>query len=98
MAKQTTYELAIKHAMTAAANAKDIAKLPVRVRTVALVHAAQGVIDNGGLQYFFESDFPSKPDYVLFIEAYRAIGAEDAANTLAKSVGLFPFESPHKHE
>lgn len=98
MAKQTTYDLAIEHAMTAAASAKDIAKLPVPVRTVALVNAAQGVIDNGGLQYFFESDFPGKPDYAHFIEAYRAIGADDAAKTLGAAVALFPFEAPHKYE
>ena len=98
MAKQTTYDRAIEHARTAAANAKDIAKLPASLRTVALVHAAQGVIDNGGLQYFFESDFPGKPDYALFIEAYRAIGAEDAADTLGQAVKLFPFDSPHKYQ
>ena len=83
--------------MAAAAKAGDVTKLPAPVRTVALVQAAQGVIDNGGLQYFFESDFPGKPDYALFIEAYRAIGADDAARTLAQAVALFPFGSPHMH-
>ncbi len=97
MAKQSSYELAIEHAMKAAANVKDVAKLPTPVRTVALVHSAQGVIDNGGLQYFFESDFPGKPDYALFIEAYREIGADDAAKTLEEAVKLFPFESPHEY-
>ena len=83
--------------MAAAAKAGDVTKLVTPIRTVALVHAAQGVIDNGGLQYFFESDFPGKPDYALFVEAYRAIGADDAARTLAQAVALFPFESPHMH-
>ena len=97
MKKQTSYDRAIAHAMTSAAKAKDVAKLAVPVRTVAMLHAAQGVIDNGGLRYFFESDFPGKPDYALFIEAYRAIGADDAADALEKAVELFPFDSPHKN-
>ena len=97
MAKQTQFDLALEHAMNAAAKEKDVTKLPPPVRTLALVHAAQGVIDNGGLQYFFESDFPGEPDYALFVEAYRAIGADDAATTLERAVALFPFGAPHKH-
>jgi hypothetical protein len=90
------FDRTLQRAMAAAAKAKDVAKLPAPVRHIALVHAAQGVIDNGGLQYFFEADFPNKPDYALFIEAYRAIGATEAAQALEEAVALFPFDSPHK--
>jgi len=88
---------AVEYAMSEARAAKDIAALPDAVRTVALVHTAQGVIDNGGLQYFFEADFPGNPPYALFIEAYRNIGAADAASALAQAVSLFPFAEPHLH-
>ena len=75
----------------------DLLALPAAVRTLLLVHAAQGVIDNGGFQYFFESDFPGTPPYSLFVDAYQAIGAADAAHVLAQAVGLFPFPDPHLH-
>ena len=90
-------DTAVEHAMSKARAAKDVAALPDAVRTVALVHAAQGIIDNGGLQYFFEADFPGKPPYPLFIEAYRNIGAAAAAAALAEAVSLFPFPEPHRH-
>ena len=91
------FDRAVKAAMSAAAEAGDVSRLPAELRAVALVHAAQGVIDNGGLQYFFESDFPGKPSYKLFVDAYQAIGATDAADALAKAVALFPFADPHRH-
>ena len=43
---------AMQVAMAAAAGAEDLSTLPAPLRTVALVHAGQGVIDNGGLRYF----------------------------------------------
>lgn len=73
----------------------DPTLLPPVVRAVALVVAAQNLIDNGGLQYFFESDFIGKPPYSMFVEAYRAIGANDEAQALEDAVQLFPFENPH---
>src|SRR5580658_6853523 len=69
--------------------------LPIPLRTLILVHNAQGIIDNGGLQYFFESDFVEKPPYSLFVNAYRLIGATEAADALASAVQLFPFSNPH---
>ena len=75
---------------------RGLHKLPPPVRTVLLVHAAQGIIDNGGLQYFFEADFPGRPPYALFVDAYRAIGADEEADALAAAVKLFPFRDPHQ--
>ena len=77
--------------------AKDLRKVPDVLRNIAMVHAGQGIIDNGGLQYFFEQDFPGNPPYALFVEAYRAIGAVNVAVALERAVALFPFEDPHKH-
>lgn len=76
---------------------KEPSSLPVPLRTVVIVYSAHGIIDNGGLQYFFEADFPGNPPYSVFVDAYRAIGAEAEATALAEAVKLFPFEEPHLH-
>jgi len=97
MAKQQPeFEKALNYAMAELERVGDLAKLPVPVRIVIRIHAAQGIIDNGGLQYFFESDFPDQPNYSIFVNAYRAIGAKKEAAALAKAVKLFRFRSPHK--
>jgi hypothetical protein len=88
---------AIDVAIAKAKDSPDVSKLPFELKIVAIVHAAQGVIDNGGLQYFFEADFPGKPPYSLFVDAYREIGASDAALVLEQAVSLFPFREPHQH-
>ncbi len=89
---------ALKHALAEVERVGDTDKLSSPVRTVVLVHAAQGIIDNGGLQYFFESDFPGQPPYSVFVNAYRTIGADAEAQDLAHAVKLFPFADPHKFE
>jgi hypothetical protein len=59
------------------------------------IYTAQGLIDNGGLPYFFGSDFPDTPDYSVFSDAYREIGAEDVAGWLDAAVALFASPIPH---
>lgn len=76
----------------------DVFKLPLPVQTVAVVQTAQGIIDNGGFEYFYESDFDGTPPYSFFVEAFRRIGAEAAAQRLEASLRLFPFSEPHLHE
>jgi hypothetical protein len=44
----------------------------------------------------FESDFPFCPPYSFFSEAYRSIGAVDAADRLETAVAMYPFEKPHQ--
>ncbi len=73
----------------------NIDLLPKAQRVILLVHAAQGTIDNGGLQYFFENDFPGLPPYAEFADAYREIGAEDVAAVIESAVALFGFDDPH---
>ena len=70
--------------------------LPIQVAMT--VETAQGIIDNGGLQYFYEVDFEDQRPYAEFVEAYRAIGAVEAAEFLNRSIALFPFSSPELHE
>ena len=70
-------------------------KLDEPLMTFWAVDQAQGVTDNGGFQYFFENDWPEKPPYSLFVEAFRRIGAQEAADCLEQAVAMFPSTSPH---
>ena len=73
----------------------DPRRLSEPVRTLVLVYGAQGVIDNGGVRYCFENDWPGRPPYSWFSRAYRRIGARRAAALLDKAVAMFPFARPH---
>ncbi len=50
----------------------DVFKLPEAFQTVVVIETAQGIIDNGGLEYFFESDFPSNPPYAFLSKCTAA--------------------------
>jgi len=65
-------------------------------RTVAIIYSAQGVIDNGGLRYFFESDWPGQPAYVVFAKAYRNIGATAHALAIEEAAKVFEFPNPER--
>ncbi len=58
-------------------------------RTVLLVNGSQGVIDNGGLDYFYEQHHEFA-EIQAVIDAYREIGANAAADRLAASLQCFP--------
>lgn len=72
----------------------DPARLPIPLQTVVVVFAAQGMIDNGGLELFFESDFPGQPPYSFITDAYRRIGAVPGAECIDSAAMLFSFEAP----
>lgn len=76
----------------------DIISLPIPLQTVIVIDSAQGIIDNGGLEYFYESDFVGTPDYGFFVRAYRRVGAEAAASCIETTTAMFPFDKPHLHE
>jgi len=63
--------------------------------TVWAVEQAQGVVDNGGFQYFFENDWPENPPYSVFMDAFRRIGAQEAADCIQDAAEMFPSTSPH---
>jgi hypothetical protein len=63
--------------------------------TVWAVEQAQGIIDNGSFQYFFENDWPENPSYSLFVDAFRRIGAQEAAACIQDAVQMFPSINPH---
>ena len=75
----------------------DPCQLSEPFRTVVLVDTAKGIIDNGGIRYFFEADFPFSPEYSVFSFALRNIGLNEAADDIERAVAMFPFANPHLH-
>jgi hypothetical protein len=65
---------------------------------VVVIDTAQGIIDNGGLEYFYESDFPGNPPYSFFVDTFRRIGAESVASCIEATSRMFPFSDPHLYE
>jgi hypothetical protein len=92
------FSVAINVARTRVKDAGALRKCAIPVQVALSVATAQGIIDNGGLQYFYEVDFEEQGSYTEFVKAYRLIGAEDAATYLERSIALFPFSDPHLHE
>ena len=76
----------------------DVFRLPEAFQTVVVIETAQGIIDNGGLEYFFESDFPNNPPYSFFVDTFRRIGAEGVAHCIEGASRMFPFPDAHLHE
>ena len=59
---------------------------PWEHRVCVLVHAAQGIIDNGGFEYFFEAPFDGDPDMADFAKAFQAIGASESSAAMESAV------------
>lgn len=76
----------------------DIWALPEALRTLVMVYSAQGIIDNGGLEYFYLRDFPGQPPYSEFAKAYARIGAHSIADCIERSSLLFGLSNPHTNE
>lgn len=72
--------------------------VPRPVQVALIVSTAQGIIDNGGLQYLYEADFEDQSPYSDFVDGYREIGAMEAADFLERSARMFPFGRPHLYE
>lgn len=72
----------------------DVDALSPLDRTIVIVYSAQGVLDNGGLEYFFSNDWPGAPRYANFVDAYREIGAGPEADAIARAAARFPFPDP----
>jgi len=99
MATTDVIEQGFKKALRLLKKKKDnMDLLPEAVATFLLVHSAQGVIDNGGYRYFFESNWPGNPPYSRFIQAYKAIGCDNQAADFGRVADTFPFEAPHLDE
>jgi hypothetical protein len=75
----------------------DISRFPRPRQVFITIYSAQGIIDNGGFGYFFESDWPDKPPYSRFSDAYREIGAADVAELIDRGARLFGIADAHLH-
>lgn len=80
----------------ALARVQEVKRLDHPCRVVVIVYSAWGLIENGGFQYFFESNFPEEPPYEVFIQAFSSVGLTDIALRFSKLISLFPFDEPHK--
>ena len=76
----------------------DPRNLPTPLQTVAVVIAAHGVLENGGLRHFFENDWPGNPPYNMFASAYERIGAGDFASAIRAFEGMFPMPTPEQYD
>jgi hypothetical protein len=76
----------------------EVDVLPLPLQTLLMVESAQAIIDGGGLEFFYDADFPNNPPYSAFVDAYRRIGADAAAACIEASAALFPFDEPHLFE
>ena len=72
----------------------DPFRLEEPYKTFIFVYNAQGVIDNGGLRYFFENDWPDNWAYSEFADSYMRIGREDLANILRTAAASFGIDQP----
>jgi hypothetical protein len=95
---QEVLDIASKRAFEAyREQGEKIAGLPRPFQVVATIYAAQGVIDNGALQYFYEANWPEEQPYSYFVDVYRTIGALNVADCIEKTAAMFPFPDPHLH-
>jgi len=51
-----------------------------------MLHAAQGIIDNGGFEYFFEAPFEGHPELDDFPKVFEAVGAHSSAAALREAI------------
>ncbi len=61
---------------------KSLAMMPHPRRVFAMIYSAQGTIDNGGFQYFFECDWPGTRRGSLVLTRwglYRAVHPRSVA-------------------
>jgi hypothetical protein len=63
-------------------------------RVVLLVRHVSGIIGNGGFRYLFEGDLNGDPHFALTAEAFRATGCKKAAESVRKTLAMFPHSRP----
>ena len=55
-------------------------------KVCVMLHAVQGIIDNGGFEYFFEAPFDGLPVLDDFPKAFEAVGAQSSAAALREAI------------
>jgi hypothetical protein len=69
----------------------DPLRLSPEVQPIAILYTVQAIVDNGGFRYLFENDY-AQP-YSVFADAYRKIGATDAAEKLEEPLRASPLKA-----
>jgi hypothetical protein len=60
--------------------------MPPTLKAAIMIHTGQAIIDNGGFQYFFGSDFPDAL-HEEFVQAYHLLGfTEHAENKICNFI------------
>ena len=60
-------------------------RAPWEHKVCVMLHAAQGIIDNGGFEYFFEAPFEGHPMPDDFPNVFEAVGAHTSAAALREA-------------
>jgi hypothetical protein len=55
-------------------------------KVCVMLHAAQGTIDNGGFEYFFEAPFDGQPVLEDFPKAFEAVGAQSSGAAVREAI------------
>ena len=59
---------------------------PWEHKVCVMLHAAQGLVDNGGFAYFFACPFDGEPDMQDFPAVFEAVGAHASAQALREAL------------
>ena len=71
---------------------------PLKDKVVVMVLSAQGVIDNGGFEYFFEEEFNGNPDLNDFVLVFNAIGAIESSAAIENAIAIKEDGEPDKFD
>ena len=54
-------------------------------RTIISIYSVQGILDNGGFEYLFESKFPDGMTFDIIVKSYENIGFHKMAKLLQRA-------------
>jgi len=75
-------------------NGFDPIQSPFAHKVAVMLTTAQGIIDNGGFEYFFGVPFNIEPDMEDFIKAYEAVGALGSAKAFEEAISRSKTTEP----
>ena len=67
-------------------NGFDPIQSPFAHKVAVMLTTAQGIIDNGGFEYFFGVSFHVQPNMEDFVTIYEAVGATRSAKALEEAI------------
>ncbi len=59
-----------------------------------MLHALQGIVDNGGFEYFFELSFKDNPVMDDFAAVFQAVGAHSSASAVREALRQSQLSEP----